>query len=155
MPSDPVPLLDEHATDIEADTVEVWTALSETLDAVMSRPWTAAFSRLAGSADGRASGPRPLAEGSRIPGFRVIAAVPGSELVLRGRHRFSTYALVFRLEQVDVGRTRLRAESRAAFPGRSGGIYRLLVVGTGGHAVAVRRLLSSVRRRAEERGARC
>jgi hypothetical protein len=43
----------------------------------------------------------------------------------------------------------LRAESRATFPGLAGAAYRLLVVRSGGHVVAVRRLLSAVRRRAE------
>jgi hypothetical protein len=102
-----------------------------------------------GCADDTASGPRPLAEGSTVPGFRVVAAVPGSELVLEGSHRFSSYALTFRLEEVSAGRSRLRAESRAEFPGVTGGVYRLLVVGTGGHVVVVRRLLSAVKRRCE------
>ena len=75
----------------------------------------------------------------------MAGAVPGALLALEGQHRYSTYALVFRLERID-GRTRLRAESRATF---AGGTYRRLVVGTGGHAVAVRRLLAAVTRRAE------
>jgi hypothetical protein len=59
--------------------------------------------------------------------------------------------LTFRVEAAGRDRTRLRAESRAVFPGVAGGIYRLLVIGTGGHIVAVRRLLASVKRRAEAR----
>jgi hypothetical protein len=70
-------------------------------------------------------------------------------LVMEGRHRFSSYALIFRLEQVSAGRSRLRAESRAALPGLAGGVYRLLVIGTGGHVVVVRRLLSVIKRRSE------
>src|SRR5690606_26998270 len=110
--------------------------------------------RLVGVADGTASGPRPLAVGSAFPGFRVVVAVPQRELVLQGRHRFSTYALIFRLEPAGASGTRLRAESRAAFPGRPGTLYRLLVVGTRGHVILMRRLLATVRRRAEDRGAR-
>lgn len=91
----------------------------------------------------------PLAEGSVFAGFRVVTAVPGRELVLQGSHRYSTYALVFRLDELAPGRSRLRAETRAVFPGPAGGLYRLLVIGTGGHAVGVRRLLSGIRRRAE------
>ena len=144
-----LPHLDEHAKAIAADVHEVWPVLIDTLDRGLSRAGVAAYSRIVGSADGTASGPRPLTEGSTIPGFRVIAAVPGSVLVLEGRHRFSSYALIFRLEQVSAGRSRLRAESRAAFPGLAGGIYRLLVVGTGGHVVVVRRLLSGIKRRSE------
>jgi hypothetical protein len=85
--------------------------------------------------------------GSALPGFRVVAAVPGRELVLAGRHRFSSYALVFHLEPAGPGCSRLRAETRAAFPGLSGSLYRRLVIGTGGHAVGMRRLLSAVGRR--------
>lgn len=56
----------------------------------------------------------PLAEGSVFAGFRVVAAVPGRELVLQGSHRFSTYALVFRLDELAPGRSRLRAETRGS-----------------------------------------
>ena len=147
MDSDVLPRLDEHATDIDADAGDVWTALLATLDATAARPWSAAAALVLGCADTRAAGPRPLTEDSAVPGFRVAGAVPGALLALEGSHRYSDYALVFRLERVD-GRTRLRAESRATFPGAAGRVYRLLVVGTGGHAVAVRRLLAAVERRA-------
>ncbi|MFD7491029.1 hypothetical protein ACFV8T_01165 [Streptomyces sp. NPDC059832] len=79
----------------------------------------------------------------------MVAAVPGREPALEGRHFFSSYTLVFRLEHIDPGRSRLRAESRAVSPGLAGGIYRRLVIGTGGHAVGMRRLLSAIRRRVE------
>jgi hypothetical protein len=75
--------------------------------------------------------------------------VPGSQLVLAGRHRFSHYTLTFRLQQIEPERTRLSAESRASFPGVAGGVYRLLVVRSGGHVVAVRRLLAGMKRRVE------
>lgn len=144
-----LPYVDEHATVIAVGADDVWRGLGETLDRSFSRPGMAGYARLVGSADRTASGPRPLAEGSTFPGFRVVAAVPGRELVIEGRHRFSSYALIFRLEHVGPGRSRLRAESRAAFPGLAGGLYRRLVVGTGGHVVGMRRLLSAVRRRSE------
>jgi hypothetical protein len=145
---DVLPRLDEQAIDIDAAADDVWTALGTTLDATMSRPWSIVAGEVLGCADTRASGPRPLTEGSTVPGFRVAGAVPGTLLALEGRHRYSAYALVFRLERID-GRTRLRAESRATFLGLAGGTYRLLVVGSGGHALAVRRLLAAVRHRAE------
>jgi hypothetical protein len=145
----PLPYLDEHAVAIAASADDVWPVLTETLDRAFSRAGMASYARMVGCADRGASGPRPLAEGSTIPGFRVVASVPGSELVLAGRHRFSSYALIFRLEPVGSDRSRLRAESRAAFPGLPGGIYRLLVIGTGGHVLAVRRLLSVIRRQSE------
>ncbi|MGA5509106.1 hypothetical protein [Streptomyces umbrinus] len=144
-----LPYRDEHTTVVEAGADDVWRSLGETLDRSFFRPGANRYARLVGCADRTASGPRPLAEGSTFPGFRVAAAVPGRELVLGGRHRFSSYALIFRLEPAGPGRSRLTAETRATFPGPAGGLYRLLVLGTGGHAVGVRRLLAAVRRRAE------
>jgi hypothetical protein len=148
-----LPRLDEHASDIAADVDDVWPILIETLDRSFSRAGAAGYARIVGCTHRSASGPRPLAEGSTVPGFRVVAAVPGSELVLEGSHRFSSYALIFRLEQVGSGRSRLTAESRASFPGLAGGVYRLLVIGTGGHVVLVRRLLTDIKRRSEPREA--
>ncbi|MDV9174023.1 hypothetical protein R6V09_28450 [Streptomyces sp. W16] len=149
MEVDALPHVDEHATLVAAGVDEVWHALTETLARAYSRPGWARYARLVGCADRTASGPRPLAVGSVFPGFRVVGAAPGSELVLRGSHRFSAYAFVFRLDELAPGRSRLRAETRAVFPGAAGGVYRLLVIGTGGHAVGVRRLLAGIRRRAE------
>ncbi|GII52724.1 hypothetical protein Pth03_11130 [Planotetraspora thailandica] len=151
METSQLPHLDEHTTAIAAGVDDVWPVLIETLDRTFSRPHVTGYARAVRCADHTASGPRPLAEGSTIPGFRVAAAAPGSELVLEGRHHFSTYFLIFRLEQVDAGRSLLRAESRAAFPGVAGGLYRLLVVGTGGHVVGIRRLLSAIASRSEAR----
>lgn len=142
-----LPYLDEHATDIAAEADEVWRGLVETLDRSFSRPGWAAYTRLVGCGDCGVSGPRPLAEGSTFPGWRVVAAVPGRELALQGRHRCSSYALTFRIDRIGPGRSRLRAESRAAFPGLAGGLYRLLVMGTGGHVVGIRRLLSAIHHR--------
>ncbi|MGN9756879.1 hypothetical protein [Streptomyces sp. SD31] len=97
---------------------------------------------------------RAIAETVDHPLFHVVTAVPGKELALAGSHRFSTYALVFRLEEAATGHTRVRAESRATFPGPAGRLYRLLVIGTRGHKVAVRRMLRTVRKRAlQGRGA--
>jgi hypothetical protein len=141
-----LPYVDEHATVISADADTVWRALGEVLDRSLPGP---GYARLVGCAVRTASGPRPLAEGSTVPGFRVASADRGRELVLTGRHHFSTYALVFRLDGAGAGRTRLRAETRARFPGPGGGLYRLLVIASGGHAVLTGRLLSAIRRRAE------
>ncbi|MEY9989861.1 hypothetical protein ABIE67_001893 [Streptomyces sp. V4I8] len=87
---------------------------------------------------------RALGETVDRPGFHVVTAVPAKELALAGSHPFATYALIFRLEEAGAGRTRVRAESRAAFPGPAGRLYRLLVIGTRGHAWAVRRMLRRV-----------
>jgi hypothetical protein len=144
-----LPQVDERTTVVAASATEVWQGLVETVDGAFGRSRSAGYARLVGCADRTASGPRPLAQGSTVPGFRVASAEPGRELVLIGRHHFSTYALVFRLEEAGDGRTRLRAETRARFPGPGGALYRLLVIGSGGHALVTGRLLTAVRRRAE------
>jgi hypothetical protein len=87
--------------------------------------------------------------GSTIPGFAVAEIEPPRMLTLRGGHRFSRYEFRFTLDDVGPARVALRAHTSAAFPGPLGRIYRALVIGTGGHAVAVRRLLAKVARRAE------
>lgn len=79
------------------------------------------FIRVLGCADTAASGPRPMEEGSTVPGFHVVAADAPGERSLAGRHYFSDYALIFRLDELSDSGTRLRAESRAVFPGRLGG----------------------------------
>ncbi|UUZ85376.1 hypothetical protein LJK88_18580 [Paenibacillus sp. P26] len=144
-----IPYLDEHETVIAAGTDAVWRSLCEAMERSFSNPGMTFYARLVRSAYCTASGPRPFAEGSTFPGFRVVAAVPGRKLILEGCHYFSFYSMIFRLEDAGPGRTRLRAESRVAFPGLAGGLYRLLVIGTGGHVMGMRRLLSTIRRRSE------
>ncbi|MFJ1971721.1 hypothetical protein ACIO93_23930 [Streptomyces sp. NPDC087903] len=149
LPWDTLPRVDEHTTVVTAGADAVWRAVSATLDASFAGRNATAYVRLVGCADRTSSGPRPLTEGSTLPGFRVTTAVPGHTLTLEGSHRFSTYALIFRIEETAPGRHRLRAETRAAFPGPAGAVYRALAIGTGLHAAGVRRLLAGVRRRAE------
>ncbi|GAA2414604.1 hypothetical protein [Streptomyces coeruleofuscus] len=141
-----LPYVDEHTTVVAADAEVVWDALGEVLERSFGGGRAAAYARLVGCADRTASGPRPLAEGSAFPGFRVASAVPGVELVLIGRHHFSTYALLFQLDEAGPGRTLLRAETRARFSGPAGALYGRLLMTTGGHALGVRRLLTAVRR---------
>ncbi|MGW2616326.1 hypothetical protein [Streptomyces sp. NPDC001500] len=143
-----LPRVDEHTTLVPAERAQVWDALGEVLHRSFAGSGWARYARLVGAADRAASGPRPLAAGATLTGFRVAEAVADRELVLVGGHRFASYALVFRLDEAGPGRTRLSAETRAVFPGRAGGLYRGLVIGTGGHRVLVRRMLAKVRRRA-------
>ncbi|MBC7973361.1 MAG: hypothetical protein H7138_00125, partial [Myxococcales bacterium] len=78
-----------------------------------------------------------------VPGFRVVEAESGRRLALRGRHRFSRYALTFVLDG-----DRLRAQTHAAFPGVRGWLYHTAVIKSGFHRLATRRLLRQVVRAA-------
>lgn len=140
-----LPHIDEHAIVVEAPPERVWSALGEMLSP--SSPATRMIGRALKARPLDPSGD-PLESGAAVPGFRVARAKPAAELALEGDHRFSHYALIFRLDGLAEGRTRLRAETRAVFPGPAGRVYRALVIGTRGHVVAVRRLLRSIRDRA-------
>jgi hypothetical protein len=145
---DALPFVDEHGVEIAAPPEVVWESLCRVADGSFSSPATGRVARLLGCEQTAGSGPRPLAEGSTTPGFAVARAEPGAELALVGRHRYSEYALVFHL----AGKgemTRLRAETRACFPGTAGRLYRAAVIGTRGHVLVTMRLLNAVKRRAE------
>lgn len=151
MVTEELPYVDEHAVVVSAGVDDVWHALLDALDGSFSRPGSACYARVVGCADTTASGPRPLTEGSTVPGFRVAVANQGRELVLVGSHHFSTYQLTFRLELLGPGRSELRAESRAGFPGLAGGAYRVVVISSGIHGRAVQSMLRAIGRAAEQR----
>jgi hypothetical protein len=144
-----LPHVDEHATIVTADRETTWAALLRAAEATTAGAGAPRYARLVGCADTEAVGPRPLAVGSAFPGFHVAAAEQPAQLALAGSHRFSDYALVFRLDRLDGGRTRVRAETRAEFPHLHGDVYRALVIGTRMHVLATRRVLAAVKRRAE------
>ncbi len=145
---DALPFVDEHGVEVAAPPDLVWESLCRVAESSFSSPAAARFARMVGCEPSTAAGPRPLAEGSSFPGFVVARAEPGSVLALAGRHRYSDYALVFRLAG-SGGTTRLRAETRARFPGRAGRLYRAAVIGTRAHVLVTMRLLTAVKQRAE------
>lgn len=143
-----MPYIDEHAREIGATREQAWAALiatvrglGRTVPAALAGPWGLEPARLQG--DWSTS---PQA-GDCLPGFAVERAIPPRELALRGRHRFSRYALVFELDEAGAGCT-LRARSYAEFPGLKGRAYRALVIGSGGHRAMVRRMLRDIAQRA-------
>jgi hypothetical protein len=148
-PEERLPGVDEHSIQIAAGAEAVWAALLRVAEGSFASPATRRVARLLGCADTEPSGPRPLAKGSAFPGFHVEAAERPRQLALAGSHRFSVYALIFRLDDLGATHTRLRAETRAEFPGVKGSVYRALVIGTRGHVLATRRILGAVKQRAE------
>ena len=136
-----LPYIDEHDTRIGASRERIWAALVDVLRHDLS----------GGSMLARALGCDPVSAsstfdgrpGQTLPGFRVVDADPGRCLELDGRHRFARYRLTFRLED-----ERLRAETRAAFPGPLGRLYRAAVISSGGHRLVTQRLLRHVAVRA-------
>lgn len=144
-PSRSSSLVDEHAVIIDSSRAAAWPALER----MVERAGPGRLARFLGCVDTEASGPRPLAVGSTVPGFHVVAVDEPAELALAGRHRYSEYELVFRLDDLGGSRSCLRAETRADFPGIAGDLYRTMLVGTRAHVIATRRMLATVKRDAE------
>jgi hypothetical protein len=135
-----LPFVDEHRTRIPAPREVVWSRLLPYVDASLATMKDSVFSRVLGT--------RPPG------GFEVSAEDPERRLVLTGRHRFSQYALLFELTDLEGEATLLRARTYARFPGPHGRVYRLLVIGSRLHVVATRGMLAAIRRACLEPGAR-
>ena len=134
-----LPYVDEHSLPIAAPVDVVWAALLSVLRRQMGG--SAAFARILGCDPAETTAGFAGRPGETVPGFRVAESEPGRRLTLRGRHRFSDYALTFVLDG-----DRLRARTHAVFPGVLGRLYRATVIGSGAHRVVTRRLLRQVAR---------
>ena len=144
-PIESLPYVDEHSIVVAATADEVWeTLVSTTGTGRIGTP----VARALGCEQTERAG-RPGRIGSTIPGFVVTRAVRPAVLALMGAHRFSRYALVFQISETPLAPVILTAVTRAEFPGRLGSAYRMAVVGSRGHVLAVHGILHSVRRRAE------
>jgi hypothetical protein len=108
------------------------------------------FARAVGCRETASSG-MPGTVGSTIVGFAVAEADPPGRLVLEGEHHFSRYRLAFGIEPT-AGGSLVTATTDAEFPGLRGRLYRTAVIGSGAHAILVRRMLNGIRRRAERAG---
>lgn len=146
-----LPHVDEHSTSVAASPETTWEALLRVVEGSFASGASSKGARLLGCADTEASGPRPLDVGSALPGFHVETAQRPRQLAIVGNHRFSDYALIFRLDDADGKGTTLRAETRASFPGLKGRAYRTAVIGTRMHVLVTRRLLAAAKRSAERR----
>ncbi len=115
-----LPYIDEHAITIDANRADTWSALLRVMC-------------------------RDPHEPAGVPiGFVLDEAREPERFALKGRHAFAVYRWVFELDAEAAGRTRVRAATWAAFPGVHGKIYRALVIGTGGHQIAVRWTLKRI-----------
>jgi hypothetical protein len=137
----PLPYIDEHSQRLDAPVEVLWTALLKVLRARLGV--TARLARILGCEPAQGTAEFAGRPGETVPGFRVVEVDPGRRLALRGRHRFSDYALTFVIDG-DV----LRAQTHAAFPGVAGRLYRAAVIGSGGHRLVMRRLLRQIARAA-------
>jgi hypothetical protein len=144
--------IDEHSVEVDAPAEAAWAALFPTLshsyDSRIGRWFSRAFDARDQVAEGDLHHP-----GGSLPNFVVARAVAPVMLALMGQHRFANYALVFRIDLLPGQRSRVRAETRALFPGTGGRLFRLLVINTRIHVISVRRVLRRVRKRAEQRAA--
>lgn len=128
-----LPYIDEHSVEIRAAPDAVWEALWRVLRRSFGGSrGSRLFARVVGVRDR-----------DPIAGFRIAEEEPGRRLVLEGEHRFARYRWTFRLED-----GRLSATTHAAFPGLHGRIYRTLILPTGFHARAVKRVLAATARAA-------
>lgn len=129
-----LPFVDEHERAVAATADRTWTALHDYVEGLTTSSHGVLF---------RVLGTVPRS------GFEVVETDPPHEVVLAGRHRFSTYRLVFRVDQEGEA-SRLRALTYAVFPGLHGMAYRTALMLSTGHARATRGMLRTVARRAEE-----
>jgi len=127
-----LPLLDEHCATLRAGHWSVWQAV---------RQYACGLAQSDHVVLGRLLGTEPRS------GFELADEVEGERLALTGRHRFARYRLVFELDAQPGNATRLAVLSFAAFPRARGRLYRALVIGTGGHVLAVRHMLRTIQRR--------
>jgi hypothetical protein len=133
-----LPFVDEYAAKVPSSPERTWDALVRVLRSDLSGGGRLA--RVLGAFPSARSGDwSGDLTGATLPGFAVVEAQRPARLELRGHHRFSSYALVF---LIDDGR--VRAQTYAAFPGLRGRAYRALVIGTRAHRVLVRRLLRRI-----------
>jgi hypothetical protein len=135
-----LPLVDQHEQHVDASAEVVWVSLVDVLRGAMGG--NTPLARVLGCEPSRGGAEFSGKAGDAVPGFRVVESEPPCRLALRGRHRFSDYALTFVLEG-----DRLSAQTHAAFPGVLGRLYRALVIGSGAHRFVTRRLLRRVAER--------
>lgn len=148
VPLEKLPPIDEHQVEVDAPAEAAWAALFPTLEHSFDTKFGRRYAERVGARETDAHGDLHH-PGGTLPGFVVSRSIPPVMLALLGEHRYSKYAVVFRIDLLPGQRSRVRLETRAQFGGGRGRLFRAGVVGTRGHVLVVRRLLRSIKRRAE------
>lgn len=148
VPLEKLPPIDEHEIEVDAPAEATFAALFPTLESALGTKFAQNYCERVDAMETEAHGDLHH-PGGTLPGFTVTRAIAPVMLALAGKHRFAQYAVVFRIDLLPGQRSRVRLETRAEFHGRKGGLYRIGVLGTRGHVLVVRRMLRSVKRRAE------
>ncbi len=150
VPLQDLPPIDEHSIEIDAPADAAWAALFPTLNQAFDGKLGQRMARALDCRDEVAEGDLHH-PGGTLPGFVVARSVAPVMLALMGEHRYSRYALVFRVDLLPGQRCRVRAETRALFPGGKGRVYKGAVIGSRGHVWVVRSILKTLKKRAEQR----
>ena len=149
-----LPYIDQHSIRVGASRDDAWRALVSVLHSNSLAAIPAPLAGIWGLEPRARSGrwaPNP-AIGDTLPGFAVADSRAPDRLRLDGGHRFSRYSLIFELEESERGAAcTLRASTFAEFPGIKGKAYRALVIGSGGHRLAVVAMLRRIAARAGRR----
>lgn len=148
VPLESLPFVDQHSTEVAASAERTWEALVSYFAGAGANRLSGPIANGLGCVPSKQSG-TPGEIGSTVPGFVVARSVAPAVLALMGEHRYSQYALIFRIADPRGGPVELSAETRAEFPGRSGAVYRALVISSRGHVLATRHMLHSIRKLAE------
>ena len=129
-----LPFVDEHRVRVRAPVARAWEAVTRLARRLAERPAPRAFAA--------------LWQLEPASGFAVATSAAPERIALVGQHRFARYELAFELRPADDG-VDVCARTSAEFPRGAGRLYRALVIGSGGHGVAVRAMLRKIRRVAE------
>ena len=141
--------IDEHAVVVNASRANTWRALRQSVEASRHGDARRLGARLLGCENTEGNAVPVDRTGATTVGFYVAAVESERRLELAGAHRWSRYALIYSLEEASDRAVRLQAETRAEFPGLSGRFYRLLVIDSRLHVLAIRSTLRSIKQRAE------
>lgn len=149
-----LPFVDAWSIDVAAPPRVVWAAVLAAVPGAHAGGWLRAWAVVWGADPPASNGLGAHVIGAERPGFAVREVVPPSTYALAGRHRFARYQVVFRIGQLQAGRSRLTVETFASFPGAGGRLYRTLLIDAKAHALVMWVTLRVLRRRAELLAAR-